>query len=100
MVIQEVCICKRKLRARLHLRCFKHFGVIVFYGDKFPIGFKTYFVAKQSQDNRKCKLNLRFGSVLRFKTHIFQICVSDDSRSTAWVSFDGRNRQEIEKGDA
>ena len=28
-----------------------------------------------------------------------KICVSPDSRNSAWVSFDGRNRQEIEVGD-
>ena len=28
-----------------------------------------------------------------------QICVSDDSRNSAWVSFDGRNRQELLLGD-
>jgi len=29
----------------------------------------------------------------------FQITVSPDSRNTAWVSFDGRKRQELEHGD-
>ncbi|KAI2797595.1 hypothetical protein BLOT_014129 [Blomia tropicalis] len=29
-----------------------------------------------------------------------KICVSPDSRNSAWVSFDGRNRQEIEVGDS
>ncbi len=28
-----------------------------------------------------------------------KICVSPDSRNSAWVSFDGRNRQEIQVGD-
>lgn len=28
-----------------------------------------------------------------------RICVSPDSRNSAWVSFDGRNRQEIKVGD-
>ena len=28
-----------------------------------------------------------------------KICVSSDSRNSAWVSFDGRNRQEIQLGD-
>lgn len=30
---------------------------------------------------------------------LFQICVSPDSRNTSWVSFDGRNRQELFHGD-
>ncbi|XP_017482108.1 PREDICTED: NAD kinase-like, partial [Rhagoletis zephyria] len=29
-----------------------------------------------------------------------KICVSPDSRNSAWVSFDGRNRQEIQVGDS
>ncbi|CAG2165483.1 unnamed protein product [Oppiella nova] len=29
-----------------------------------------------------------------------KICVSPDSRNSAWVSFDGRNRQEIQLGDS
>lgn len=29
-----------------------------------------------------------------------KICVSPDSRNSAWVSFDGRNRQEIKVGDS
>ena len=32
-------------------------------------------------------------------TILFQITVSPDSRNTAWVSFDGRKRQELEHGD-
>lgn len=31
---------------------------------------------------------------------LFQIKISPDSRNTAWVSFDGRNRQELQHGDA
>lgn len=30
---------------------------------------------------------------------LIQIMVASDSRNTAWVSFDGRNRQEISHGD-
>ena len=31
---------------------------------------------------------------------VFQIMVSPEARGSAWVSFDGRNRQEIKKNDA
>ena len=34
-----------------------------------------------------------------FLTFFFQITVSPDSRNTAWVSFDGRKRQELIHGD-
>lgn len=30
---------------------------------------------------------------------VFQIMLSRDARNTAWVSFDGRKRQEIGHGD-
>ena len=34
-----------------------------------------------------------------FTNFVFQITVSPDSRNTAWVSFDGRKRQELIHGD-
>jgi NAD+ kinase len=43
---------------------------------------------------------------IKIKTHCLgfffklQIKISPDSRNTAWVSFDGRNRQELHHGDA
>ena len=39
-------------------------------------------------------VNTKYG-----KHYLFQISVSPDSRNTAWVSFDGRNRQELIHGD-
>lgn len=48
----------------------------------------------------------RFGSSetikrsdLIFGLSRFQITLSPDARNTAWVSFDGRRRQEIQHGD-
>lgn len=38
-------------------------------------------------------------SKLLFLHLYFQICVADDSRNSAWVSFDGRKRQELHLGD-
>lgn len=32
--------------------------------------------------------------------NILQISISPDSRNTSWVSFDGRNRQELRHGDS
>lgn len=34
-----------------------------------------------------------------FVSHVTQITLSPDARNTAWVSFDGRKRQEIQHGD-
>ena len=46
-------------------------------------------------------LNYPSGKItMKLLLHLpFQISVSPDSRNTAWVSFDGRNRQELIHGD-
>ncbi|XP_065842240.1 NAD kinase-like [Oscarella lobularis] len=47
-----------------------------------------------------CPHSLSFRPILVPSGVSIKICVADDSRHTAWASFDGRNRQEIKQGDS
>lgn len=59
---------------------------------------KTQLCTQREDGGGVCSLLLSFGPEVQF-IPVFQIMLSPDARNTAWVSFDGRKRQEICHGD-
>ncbi|NWH39839.1 NADK kinase, partial [Chloropsis hardwickii] len=60
---------------------------------------KTQFCPQREDGGGVCSLLLSFGPEVELIA-VFQIMLSPDARNTAWVSFDGRKRQEICHGDS
>eukprot|EP01023_Acetabularia_acetabulum_P010696 TRINITY_DN14871_c0_g1_i1.p9 TRINITY_DN14871_c0_g1~~TRINITY_DN14871_c0_g1_i1.p9 ORF type:complete len:105 (-),score=15.81 TRINITY_DN14871_c0_g1_i1:1769-2083(-) len=46
-----------------------------------------------------CPHSLSFRPIVLPDYADIELKISQDARSTAWVSFDGKNRQELQKGD-
>lgn len=59
---------------------------------------KTQLCTLREDGGGVCSLLLSFGPEVQLIA-VFQIMLSPDARNTAWVSFDGRKRQEICHGD-
>lgn len=59
---------------------------------------KTQLCTLREDGGGVCSLLLSFGPEVELVA-VFQIMLSPDARNTAWVSFDGRKRQEICHGD-
>lgn len=59
---------------------------------------KTQLCTLREDGGGVCSMLLNFGPEVDLVA-VFQIMLSPDARNTAWVSFDGRKRQEICHGD-
>jgi hypothetical protein len=99
-----------------HSRTFstKHFSsehrLSIFWPIKMSVQISFIFRVKELGISLQCQLvkltsptlQIFYQSLYKFFLNYlvyFQISVSPDSRNTAWVSFDGRKRQELLHGD-